>query len=65
MCKKVVTIVRDNQMDSFRQKQYEEILMDSGYEEIRSKTKKIMLPDMRDRTAFEACVLEVTKGDDR
>lgn len=64
MCKKVVTIVRDNQVDSFRQKQYEEILMDSGYEEIRSKTKKILLHDMRDRKALDACVLEVIKGDD-
>ncbi|MCR5556103.1 MAG: hypothetical protein K6F75_00900 [Butyrivibrio sp.] len=64
MCKTVVTIIKDNQLDSFRQKQYEEILMGSGYEELRSKTKKILLSDMRDRKAFEACVLEVIKGED-
>jgi hypothetical protein len=64
LCKKIVTIVRENALDNFRQKQYEEVLMDSGYEEIRSKTQKILLPDMRDRRSFEACINSVIKGDE-
>ena len=64
MCKKVITIIRENPIDSSRQKQYEEILLDSGYEEIRSKTGKTVMPDPRDRKALEACVTELIKGDD-
>ena len=64
LCKKVITITRQGQVDAFRQKQYEEVLRDSGYEEICSRTKKLMMPDLRDKRALDTCINEIIKGED-
>ena len=64
LCKEVVTITRAGQADAFRQKQYEEVLRDSGYEEICSRTQKLMMPDLRDKRAIDTCIKDIIKGEE-
>lgn len=64
LCKKIITITRANPVDDFKQKQFEAVLRDSGYEEICLKTTKLMMPDLRDKRSLDACIKEIVKGEE-
>ena len=61
LCRRIFTVIRNNPGDMYRQKVYEEVLIGSGYEEVKARTAKIQLPDYRDKRALGLCVDEVLK----
>lgn len=63
LCRRIFTVVRDNPWDAYRQKVFEEVLIGSGYEEIKSKMTKVKLPDIRDKKVFNAFVNQILSGD--
>ncbi len=62
LCKKIFTVVRDSAGDAYRQKVFEEVLISSGYEVIKSRMVKIQLPDVRDKKAFNAYADQMLTG---
>ena len=53
LCDKVFTIIGTGTRETYRQKLYDEALVESGYGGIKAKTVLCQLPDKADKKAFE------------
>ncbi len=52
-CDRIFTITRQHPADKYKLLMYEDVLMQSGYEELLNKTVKCQMADVKDKRSFE------------
>ena len=63
LCDKVFTITRSNSLDMYRQKIFDETLVESGFGGIKAKSVLCQMPDMADKKAFERYLTGLTESE--
>ncbi len=53
LCDRVFTIVRNSSADAYRQKSYDEMLIESGFEAVKAKTTLCRIPELKDKSLFD------------
>ncbi len=63
LCEKIITVVRTNKSDAYKQKLYDETLVESGYGAVKAKTVICQLPEATDKKALERYAKEVLESE--